>query len=271
MNFSEWVRMLYGLSMGTSVQFIKPKQRYLWPTHWHKVDDKLSLFLGGSGNCGVLRSQDKVLLIDVNSDKPSLELKSKLENSPVEKIIITSLQGDCYGGLEHIKSSEVVLPGSHRNIMDSLTETKFQILTEDQEFTFGEEKINVHGFKSTYSKNELVVYLKSHNVVFMGPLFYNRIHPLLQMKVGVNVENWMDAIEKVIQLYPTASFVPKEGDVGDINDIKHFLSYLKDLNNPEVEFSYCRQNYDWAEIPRITSLEENFDLIRSKVKNYVSI
>lgn len=266
--------MLYGLAMGTSVHFIKPSKRHLWPTKWVTLSDSLTIQVGGSANSGILSSGSNTLLVDVNSGVASNELKDKLQGKKIAKVLITSLQGDCYGGVEFISTSEIVLPQEDKNLKDFLSQsnnTKIEIVKNDFNFKWEDEEIFIHKISSTYTQSEIVVYLKNHNVVFMGPLFYNKIHPLLKIKEGLSVVGWINAIKKITTLYPTATYIPKEGSLGKLEDIKIFEQYLIDLSNPEVEFSHCRENYDWIEIPQITSLEENFDLIRSNVKNYVTI
>ena|SRR5258708_38740701 len=67
MNFKEWLRFVYGMTMGTSVPYLKPTQRFLWPTAEKKLDDRLSLFLGGSCVCGIFANGPQSLLINTNS------------------------------------------------------------------------------------------------------------------------------------------------------------------------------------------------------------
>jgi hypothetical protein len=50
-----------------------------------------------------------------------------------------------------------------------------------------------------------------------------------------------------------------------------FISYLRDLSDPAVEFSRCRELYDWLEIPSHTSLEENFDLLREQKRTHATL
>ena len=83
MNLKEWIRFLYGMALGTSVPYIKPQNRFLWPTAIHKFDANLSLYLGGSSVCGILTAQNKSLLINTNSGEAANKLAFELNEANI--------------------------------------------------------------------------------------------------------------------------------------------------------------------------------------------
>jgi hypothetical protein len=107
--------------------------------------------------------------------------------------------------------------------------------------------------------------------MFLGPLFFNRIHPDLRPGPGFNPEKWLETLQNLITRFHPRTIVPGEGDLTNEGDLSVFIDYLKALMNPNIEFSYCRQNYDWSEIPSATSLEENFNILRGKSRTVTTL
>ena len=84
----------------------------------------------------------------------------------------------------------------------------------------------------------------------------------------MNVANWIRNLEVLQARFQPIHIIPAEGDIADHQALLDFISYLKSLSDPKVEFSVCRETYDWIEIPGQTSLEENFDLLRENIRSF---
>lgn len=255
MTTKEWLRFLTGLIMGTSVPYIKPSNRFLWPTALQKVDDQFSLFLGGSCVCGILASEAQCLLINTNSGAAAKQLKTYIAqdlNLKVKQVISTS------DGKDFIDGNRYYAP-----------ESQFiRSLTNEQNLQFAGEELLLVPIQKAASTCDLVVYLKSRKTLFLGALFYNKIHPIFRPADGMNIKNWILQLEEVMNRFQPEKIIPAEGDVGSALDVFEFISYLKILSDPQIEFSECRKRFDWIEIPGQTSLEENFELLRAKLKTH---
>ncbi len=283
MNFSEWLRMAYGLFMGTSVQYIKPTNRYLFPTKIVEVTKDLSIQLGGAGIVGVLHSEKEVLLINCNQSKATQKLMSELSfltPASIKALVITNVFSDFYGGFAELKLSDFSffapkvnssrINKYFREHLEPL-KTNLSSVRENQTIHFGGYDVELEFFESCHSEGDLVVRIPELKVAFMGGLFYNQIHPILRIQDGMDILKWKKTLSHYINNYPDYQFVPAEGELADVKDLQLFLDYLDALTNPEIEFSYCRENYDWMEIPSQTSLEENFDLLRGIAKNFITL
>jgi hypothetical protein len=119
--------------------------------------------------------------------------------------------------------------------------------------------------------SDLVVFFESRSVMMFGSLFLNRIHPVLTVGAAARVPKWIATLESLLERFSPQVCVPGEGQFASVDDVREFIRYLRALTDPAVEFSFCRQNFDWMEIPRFTSLEENFDILRRNVKTHASI
>ncbi len=101
MTFREFVRFTYGLVMGTSVQYVKPRQRFLWPTKAIPIDPNLTLMLGGSGICGIIHDGNEAILINTNQATAAEDLRAEIQKLGITKIkgiINTSMDVAFAGG-----------------------------------------------------------------------------------------------------------------------------------------------------------------------------
>jgi glyoxylase-like metal-dependent hydrolase (beta-lactamase superfamily II) len=283
MNFSEWLRMAYGLFMGTSVQYIKPTNRYLFPTKVEKVAENLWVQLGGAGIVGVLKSGNEVLLINCNQTKATQKLLEDLDflsSKSIKNLVVTNVFSDFYGGFSELKLEEFCFYAPKVNsswinkyFREELEPLKknYKKVETNQCVKFGDHEVEFDFYENCHSEGDLVVRIPKLKVAFMGGLFYNQIHPVLRIQQGMDIQSWKGTLEYYINNFSDYQFVPAEGEISSVEDLKLFLRYLEALTNPEVEFSECRENYDWMEIPSHTSLEENFDLLRGIAKNFITI
>ena len=256
-------RNLYGLLMGTTTDFLKPSRRPHWPTHLHSIDENLKVFLGGTGNCGVLFSDDKCLLINCNSGASSARLAQLVAEKKSLTLVGTSGLADYIGGANQFQWQEIFLPAGFKAKKESFS---FNLIEETTEIPWGDEQVVFIPVKQTFSKSDLIVYLKNRQILFMGGLFYNNIHPIFDRHRGVNFSQWKSYLENICKKYPSQTIVPHEGDLCGPSELNSFSQYLGALSDPSTEFSFCRQNFDWREIPGYTSLEENFDFVRQQIQ-----
>jgi glyoxylase-like metal-dependent hydrolase (beta-lactamase superfamily II) len=271
MNFKESLRFFYGFFMGTSVHYVKKAKRYLWASQFGPLEN-ISLQVGGSHNCGVLVHDQDILLIDTNSRQGAEDLKNWLDqNHPgkrIRYIINTHMHADAAGGNALYPDVECIwqpqVPGAvpGERVRSVTTETKIK---------FGDEELSFVYVPAAASSGDLVVYLHRQNLVFLGELFFNHIHPILRGSETFDVARWIAVLGKLKEQWRPHFWVPAEGVPGRDPDLQDFINYLSDLRNDQIEFSECRAKYDWSEIPAYTSLEENFDLIRSNKQTHITM
>ncbi len=275
MIFKEWLRFIYGMAMGTSVPYIKPSNRFLWPTALTKIDNQFSLFLGGSCVCGVLGDAEQTILLNTNSGTAAIQLQQIVEHqfkSQRLSIFNTSVAADFFSGNQYFSSAiKFYLPTVSENELRGAWPDRpehVELILEERTFVVGQETFVVVPVTDSSSHCDLAIFLKSRKVLFLGALFFNGIHPILRSHNGMNVGNWIRNLESLYSRFQPLKIVPAEGDLASPEELKKFIAYLKALSDPMVEFSECRKNFDWIEIPGQTSLEENFDLLRENIKSF---
>jgi len=278
MNLKEFVRFTYGLFMGTSTPFLKPAKRYLFPVFRKEVTPDFGLFLGGSGICGYLHAQGETVVINTNQGFAAASFRKWVDEQAPQwpiTVLLTSLDADFAGGSVAFSDAKGIFanPANSRQLglaVGGFTE-RTETVSAEKLLECAGEKIYLIPVAPVASATSLVVFLERHSVLFLGPLFFNRIHPILRADADLSVKRWTEVVDGLLKRFQPRVIVPAEGDIGSETDVRNFLNYLRDLADPAVEFSYCRKTYDWPEIPSYTSLEENFDQLRQNIKTHTTL
>jgi glyoxylase-like metal-dependent hydrolase (beta-lactamase superfamily II) len=77
-----------------------------------------------------------------------------------------------------------------------------------------------------HTGGDVLAYVPDANVVFTGDLGWSRTLPNL---VDATVNDWIPTLDKILNQYPAAKFVPGHGNVAEAREIKDFRDYLDDL------------------------------------------
>jgi len=251
---------IYGLIMGTSTDIMKREDRPHWPTAVHKMDDHFAIQLGGTGNCGILRSGNQTLLINCGKGSSCRKLHDETySEEQTFNLIGTSKFSDYIGGRDMWDFEMVWAPELIGYNLDQKTATA---VDTEIEIFFAGETLHIIPVRGAFSNADLMVYLEERKTLFLGGLLYNGIHPILDAQRGKDAKLWQDALRKALTRWPVETVVPHEGDLCGPQAAELFLDYLRSLADSEVEFRHCRENFDWIEIPGQTSLEENFNHFR---------
>lgn len=77
-----------------------------------------------------------------------------------------------------------------------------------------------------HTGGDVFAYVPDANVVFTGDLGWSKTLPNL---VDATVNDWIPTLDRILNQYPTAKFVPGHGNVAEASQIKDFRDYLDDL------------------------------------------
>lgn len=277
MTFREAALFVYGLIFATSTPYLKPKKRYLFPTTLRAFDSKLTFLLGGSGICASLGSETEYLVVNTNQGEAADAWRNHVAHEAGGRSVSVALSaltgsfGDAKT-LGDLSGLRVVYAHADEGAdLDRWLSFPLQAVTEETVLSIGGETVRLLPVFDCATGSDLVVFFETRSVMMFGALFNNRIHPQLKAGVAARAEAWIATLERLLAVYQPRICVPGEGELGTADDVREFVRYLRALKDPGVEFSYCRQNFDWIEIPSTTSLEENFDLLRRNVKTHTSL
>lgn len=77
-----------------------------------------------------------------------------------------------------------------------------------------------------HTGGDVFAYVPDANVVFTGDLGWSKTLPNL---VDATVNEWIPTLDKILNQYPTAKFVPGHGNVAEAAEIRDFRDYLDNL------------------------------------------
>ena len=77
-----------------------------------------------------------------------------------------------------------------------------------------------------HTGGDVFAYVPDANVVFTGDLGWSKTLPNL---VDATVNDWIPTLDKILNQYPTAKFIPGHGSVAGAGEIRDFRNYLDDL------------------------------------------
>jgi cyclase len=77
-----------------------------------------------------------------------------------------------------------------------------------------------------HTGGDVLAYVPDANVVFTGDMSWRKTLPNL---VDATVSDWIPSLDKLLNDYPTARFVPGHGEVASAQDVREFRDYLDDL------------------------------------------
>jgi hypothetical protein len=188
---------------------------------------------------------------------------------------LNSLAGDFSDGAVLFPEAEKIYVGraAPKEIQERFgaLADKVEVVNEDRRISRAGETVVLMPRGPAATKSDLPVYLEKHATLFLGSLFFNRIQPVITPGNGLDSRNWVETLTTIVNRLSAKIIVPGEGDLASSEDVALFVAYLKDMTDAAVEFSHCRKNYDWMEIPRHTSLEENFDILRDQKKSHTTL
>lgn len=79
-----------------------------------------------------------------------------------------------------------------------------------------------------HTGGDVLAYVPDANVVFTGDLGWSKTLPNL---VDATVNDWIPTLDKILNQYPAAKFIPGHGNVALAAEIKDFRDYLDDLRS----------------------------------------
>ena len=205
----------------------------------------------GLANAGFVIGDDGVAVIDTFADAGAAQQLlaeiRKLTPLPVRYVINTHYHLDHVAGNRVFADAGAVLVG-HRNIRawihtenlkffpDIKPERRAQIaafaapeVVYDSfiELYLGSRQLLVRALPG-HTGGDSVVVVPDARVVFCGDLFWKSTLPNL---IDASTGPLMSSDQKLIDVFPAASFVPGHGDVGEAADVRAFVGYIAALRS----------------------------------------
>jgi len=180
----------------------------------------------------IVRNNNEVIVFDTpTNDKNSEELINWIKETlqcKIDAIIPTHFHDDCLGGLKAFDENDIPSYAYFKTI-ELAKENNFVVpknsFRDSLTLKVGDENIIVKFFGEGHTKDNVVGYFPSENVMFGGCLI-KELDASKGYLGDANVEDWSSTVERVKKEYPNVKIiVPGHGEYGN----KKLLDYTINL------------------------------------------
>jgi cyclase len=178
-------------------------------------------FTGRGGTIGYLINKDGVLVVDsqyMDSAKICIAgLQERSQNRGVDLLVNTHHHADHTGGnpafkgiAKHIVAQQhavelqkQVYGDAVKSAADKGAAAPTEIVVADRVFTdtwsdkIGKERITAKTHTPAHTSGDAIVFFENANVVHMGDLMWNRLHPVVDRPAGASITNWIRMLEQI--------------------------------------------------------------------------
>ena len=266
------------LAIAAIVFLLYPTIRFFTEKETIQVDSTLTLILGGGGNSGIIIGDSAVVVVDTKMMSGSEDLyKLAKANAGLKPIIVinTHYHSDHVKGNKYFKGSRIYMGDYNKEFLQKNIDPENQptdFVKDSLSLDIGGEVVKLYNLGQAHTWNDLVVYLKNHNVLFTGDLIFNRVNPVLKDESGARVAKWIKVLDVIINRWENCKIVPGHGKVGEIEMVKSMQQYFVDMTTAVQDSKredQMKEKYaDWMKILNMSSPEKTIEYIKmSEVNN----
>lgn len=181
-----------------------------------------------------VRSNNEVIIFDTpTNDKSSEDLIKWIKETlhcQINAIIPTHFHDDCLGGLKAFHDNNIASYANFKTV--ELAKENSYVVTKNSfkdslNLKVGDENIIVKYFGEGHTKDNIVGYFPSENVMFGGCLI-KEIDASKGYLGDANVADWSSTVEKIKKEYPNVKIiVPGHGKYGNIKLLDYTIKLFK--------------------------------------------
>ncbi len=234
-------------------------------------------FSMNGGTIGWLVTRDGLAVVDAqyaNTAPACLDGLKQRSSKPIGVLINTHHHPDHTGGNKVFRPA-VASIAAHANAATWQKNVAVAAKTEaDQAYpdhtftdawktTVGDETISAKYYGPGHTSGDVVVLFEKANVVHMGDLMFNRLHPRVDRPAGASVQSWIAALGKIPgdhaadTLYVFGHAKPGFGVTGARADLARFRSYLTAvLDYTRAQMKAGKSKDEIAKTPSLAGFED---------------
>ena len=214
-------------------------------TKFEDVRRSVGIFTGRGGTIGWLATPDGAIAVDAQfPDTAKACVEGLQQKSPkgIQLLINTHYHADHTGGNPAFRPvvKSIVQQERCAKLHKDTTEkagTAAQQAFADVTFgeswshTLGDEKVWANFYGAGHTGGDAVIFFEKANVVHMGDLMFNRMHPRVDRPSGASIKSWISVLERVSKRHANATFIfghakPNEPLIGSAKELAYFRDYL---------------------------------------------
>ena len=215
------------------------------PTTFTDIRRNVGFFTGQGGTIGWLANDAGAVAVDAQfpaTAKACVEGLQKKAAKGIQLLINTHYHGDHTAGNTAFRPAVKTIVQQERcaKLHRDTTEkagTSAQQAYADVTFgeswsqDLGDEKVWAYYYGPGHTGGDAVIVFERANVVHMGDLMFNRLHPRVDGPGGASMKNWISVLERVAKRHADATFIfghAKQGQpvTGPAKELLYFRDYL---------------------------------------------
>lgn len=276
-TIAKWIGIV-GLSfvaLGTIFYFIyvKPVLDKIEATNIVEYDQNLTIFEGGGGNSGILKSDSLVLVIDSKMGDGAEALAAKVKEIAGSKPILvvnTHYHIDHSSG-NRLFSGQTILAGGGYTPEIWTQEGKredmpTQWLKDRMYITMDDDTVTIITLnKKIHTVGDVFVYLHNRKILFAGDVILNGQVPSI---ANGDPQGYLETFDTLQKTFNIEKIVPGHGQTGGIELLQNFRQYFNDMKtaaaDPSKEKELIGQYKTWSQVPMMMSSENVVDAFKKK-------
>ena len=215
-------------------------------TSFEELRAGVGIFNGSGGTIGWLVSEGGTVAVDsqfANTAQICVDGLRERSERGIDILINTHHHGDHTGGnqvfqgvVKHIVAHSLVPELQRRAAAGAGTEADQAYanvtFVESWRIHLGTEIVSARHYGPGHTGGDIVVHFENANVVHMGDLMFNRVHPRIDRPSGASIANWITTLEQVADTHTAdTTFVfghgkAEFGVVGESADLLHQRDYF---------------------------------------------
>ena len=206
----------------------------------------VGIFNGQGGTIGWLVNADGILIVDSQNAAAAaacIEGIGDRSSNAIDILVNTHHHGDHVGGNGTFRPAVGSIV-AHENSAEWQRRTAEQAgnadpraypdetFSDEWRTTIGDETVVARYHGAGHTSGDCVVTFEQANVVHMGDLMFNRLHPFVDRSSGARISGWIDVLEQVSAAQPSDAIyvfghgTPGAGVTGDRGDLAHLRDYF---------------------------------------------
>jgi glyoxylase-like metal-dependent hydrolase (beta-lactamase superfamily II) len=213
---------------------------------WKDLRGGVGIFTMQGGTIGYFAAPDGIVVVDSQYPQTApVFVEGLKQKSPhaIDFLINTHHHADHTGGnkalqplVTHIVAHERV-PALQKSAAEA-AKTEAAQAYADQTFAktwntaLAKETVSATYYGPGHTGGDSVVHFEKANVVHMGDLMFNRVHPRVDRAAGASIQNWIAILEQVPKAHAADTMYifghgrPDAGVIGTRDDLQFFRGYL---------------------------------------------
>lgn len=213
------------------------------PIDFREIRRGVGVFTARGGTIGWLVNSDGVVAVDSQYPDTAATCLAGLRDRSglaVDTLINTHHHGDHTGG-NQVFREEVRRIVAHERARELQAATTAESALPDTTYTdrwsmeMGNETIRLRHYGPAHTGGDSVVTFERANVVHMGDLVFNRLHPFIDRPGGASISGWIALLEQTLADHdPETVYIlghghPEQGILGSAEAVNQQRDYLSAL------------------------------------------